>query len=99
MKYNNKNITYLSFLFLLLFFSCKSEKDTEPKASAKTQASAETAAPPMVVNLTEAQFKNAGIKFEAPSEKELPVELHLNGKVFTPTSRKIPIRSPLGAYV
>lgn len=99
MKYNNKNITYLSFLFLLLFFSCKSEKETEPKASAETPASAETAAPPMVVNLTEAQFKNAGIKFEAPSEKELPVELLLNGKVFTPASKKISIHSPLGAYV
>jgi cobalt-zinc-cadmium efflux system membrane fusion protein len=99
MNHNNKNITYLSFLFFVLFFSCKTEKAAEPKQAAETPAIAETQKSSLVVNLTDAQFKNAGIKFETPSEKELPVELRLNGKVFTPASKKISVHSPLGAYV
>ena len=98
MKYNNKNITYLSFLFLLLFFPVNRKKIPNKKLQLKHRH-LQRLRHPMVVNLTKAQFKNAGIKFEAPSEKELPVELHLNGKVLRPPAKKISIHSPLGAYV
>lgn len=93
MRYNNKYAFYLLCLLLVIQFSCKQE------AAQETATPAETAAPSMMVNLTEGQWKNAHIKIEAPTEKELPVDLLLNGKVFTPASKKISIHSPIGAYV
>ncbi len=63
---------------------------------------AETAATPQdcnVVRLTEAQFKNAGVKTGTVGSREISTILRLNGQIDVPPQNMISISIPLGGYL
>lgn len=93
MKYNLIIIKSLLFVFLAFNIACKADMDAEPSTENDKAKSS------MIIELTDAQLKNAAIGLTKLEEKQLPTELTLNGKVFTPASKKNSVHSPIGAYI
>lgn len=89
---------YIIFKVTLLwmgitFVACK-EKVQPAAEVAKSEVVA-----PTEITLTKAQLDNAKLSFVQLQEKMLPVEINLNGKVFTPASEKISVHVPMSGYV
>ncbi|MGV3685758.1 MAG: efflux RND transporter periplasmic adaptor subunit [Daejeonella sp.] len=84
---------YLPFAAALIILgsSCGT-KNTEAKTEA---AASETT----VVQLNEAQFKNAGIKTGAVQSRQISTILKLNGQIDVPPQNMISISIPLGGYL
>ena len=75
----------------LLLASCSSNKAEEKKA--------ETQANENVVNLTDAQLKNAGIQTGKLDQQSISSVLKVNGKIDVPPQNMVSISVPLGGYL
>lgn len=91
LKYICINIAFL--VAITGFMACKQEQ-----APAAEEAKA-SAVVPDEITLTKAQLDNAKLGYTKLEEKMLPIEIKLNGRVFTPASEKISVHLPLAGYV
>ena len=89
-----KNVIYITALFLS-FASCNKEKETETGTEAKT----ETAVSQNVVQMTDAQLKNAGIATGKLENKSISSVLKLSGMVDVEPGNKVSISFPMGGYL
>ncbi len=85
-----KNIIFITVLFLS-FASCKKEKETEKES--------ETAVNETVVQMTDAQLKNAGIVIGKAESKTISSVLKLSGVIDVPPGSIVSISFPLGGYL
>ena len=85
-----KNIIFITVLFLS-FASCKKEKETEKET--------ETAVNESIVQMTDAQLKNAGIVIGKAERKTISSILKLSGVIDVPPGSIVSISFPLGGYL
>lgn len=78
---------------VLTFIACKEKGQPVSQEVKKEMGRAEE------ITLTKAQLDNAKLSFTQLQEKMLPVEINLNGKVFTPASEKISVHVPMSGYI
>ncbi|RFZ94120.1 efflux RND transporter periplasmic adaptor subunit [Mucilaginibacter conchicola] len=76
----------------VLFASCGGEK---PKKEAKEEKQADT----LMVTLTPAQMKNAGIQTGMPSNENVSGVLKLQGSIDVPPQSTVSVSFPLGGYL
>ncbi len=84
--------TIYLFSILLLIASCGSK---EKKAEPLMDSTAETT----IVNLTPAQYQNAGITVGQLQKREISSVLKLNGKIDVPPQNLVSISIPMGGYL
>jgi cobalt-zinc-cadmium efflux system membrane fusion protein len=85
-----KNII-LIFTIVVLLSGCGGKNKTEERVAVAADA--------MVVSLTDAQLKNAGIVTGKLEEKEISSILKVNGKIDVPPQNMVSISFPLGGYL
>lgn len=85
-----KNIIIIMQISLLLF-SCSSKKQNSETSDVNS--------PENVITLTDAQFKNAGIKTGSLTNQNISSVLKLNGKIDVPPQNLVSISVPLGGYL
>jgi cobalt-zinc-cadmium efflux system membrane fusion protein len=89
---------YIIFKMTLLWLGISITACKEKVQPSNEEASPEVVAP-AEIELTGAQLANAKLSFTQLQEKMLPVEINLNGKVFTPASEKISVHVPMSGYI
>jgi cobalt-zinc-cadmium efflux system membrane fusion protein len=82
----------LAALLISLSSACGSKNNKEAEEETNTQDVT-------VVQLTEPQFKNAGIKTGTAESREISTILRLNGQIDVPPQNLISISIPLGGYL
>jgi cobalt-zinc-cadmium efflux system membrane fusion protein len=85
---NNLKIT--CFIFLLILGACNNKKAPEVQTVEKN---------PTEINLTAAQFKNAGIIIGKIEQKQVSSTLKVNGKIDVPPQNMVSISVPMGGYL
>ncbi len=85
-----KNIIFISILFAALT-GCNSKQETENKTEAPANEN--------IVQMTDAQLKNAGIVTGKMENKSISSILKLNGTIDVPPANIVSISFPLGGYV
>ncbi|WP_300674760.1 efflux RND transporter periplasmic adaptor subunit [Soonwooa sp.] len=75
----------------LLFFQCNKKEDAPEKPVVNTDET--------IVNLTDAQLKNAPIGTAILSEQSISTTLKLNGKVDVPPQNLVSVSTPMGGYL
>jgi membrane fusion protein, heavy metal efflux system len=86
-----KLFKYFLFSILLAFFSCSQEQPVQ-------QEEIPTSSPDLV-NLTDAQIKNAGIQVDSVSMETMQHVLLLNGVVDVPPQNTVSISFPMAAFL
>ncbi|TAH17464.1 MAG: efflux RND transporter periplasmic adaptor subunit [Cytophagales bacterium] len=86
--------TYLYIILLCFLASCGAETTTDT-ATEQTNTVAES----NFVNMTDAQFKNAGIQVISPVEKIVSNTLKINGMIEVPPQNLVSISIPIGGFV
>ena len=86
-----KSIIYMSIVAVFLLTACDS-KPTVQKDEQQTKDES-------LVQLTDAQMKNAGVATGTVEQKEISEILHLNGKIDVPPQNMVSISVPLGGYL
>lgn len=85
-----KNIIFITVLFLS-FASCKKEKETEKET--------ETTVNESIVQMTDAQLKNAGIVIGKLENKTISSVLKLSGMIDVEPGNNVSISFPMGGYL
>jgi membrane fusion protein, heavy metal efflux system len=85
-----KNIFIITIL-LVAVSSCKNKIAEQEKSNEVVESNS--------ITLTDAQFKNAGIKTTSLAQKEMAVTLRVNGKIDVPPQNLISVSVPLGGYL
>lgn len=85
---NNLKIT--CFIFLLILGACNNKKAPEVQTVEKN---------PTEINLSAAQFKNAGIIIGKIEQKQVSSTLKVNGKIDVPPQNMVSISVPMGGYL
>src|SRR5690554_3359212 len=75
----------------LLFSACSNKQTSEEQVNTATQEN--------VVNLTDAQYKNAGIEIGKIEMQNVFSVLKLNGKIDVPPQNMVSVSVPLGGYL
>lgn len=75
----------------LLFSACSNKQTSEVQVNTATQEN--------VANLTEAQYKNAGIEIGKTEMQNVFSVLKLNGKIDVPPQNMVSVSVPLGGYL
>ncbi|OKL38526.1 efflux RND transporter periplasmic adaptor subunit [Pontibacter flavimaris] len=86
-----KNILSITLAALLLT-GCSSEKPTESAVAEKPQET-------NLVQLSQAQMKNAGVEVGKPERKTISTVLRVNGVMEAPPQSMISVSVPLGGYL
>jgi len=79
-----------SIIFLLIMGACNNKKAPETQTAETT---------PTEINLTAAQFKNAGITIGKVEQKQVSSTLKVNGKIDVPPQNMVSISVPMGGYL
>ena len=79
-----------SIIFLLIMGACNNKKAPETQTDETT---------PTEINLTAAQFKNAGITIGKVEQKQVSSTLKVNGKIDVPPQNMVSISVPMGGYL
>jgi membrane fusion protein, heavy metal efflux system len=93
LKMNNKiKLSILPILMIFFAGSCKQKEETpvEPTPSLVVES---------VVELTDAQFKNAQLQLSAPEKMEISHIINLNGKVEVMPENTITVSTPMAGFV
>jgi len=85
----NTQLYILALTFLLA--ACGQKKAAEEKAPQETAGN--------LVQLTDAQFKNAGIITAKPEKHHMAEELRVSGKIDVPPQNIVSVSFPLGGYL
>ena len=86
--------SYLNILFLLFVAaSCNNKTETETTAAAKTQDNEN------LVQLTDAQIQNAGIKTGKAAQRNMSQILKVHGYIDVPPQNIISVSIPMGGYL
>jgi cobalt-zinc-cadmium efflux system membrane fusion protein len=93
---HNKNTSIFSFLLIAnaLLFSACGVKNSNEQAANNTTAPIEN-----IVELTEAQYKNANIQLGKLEIKNISTVLKVNGVIDVPPQNLVSVSMPLGGYL
>lgn len=94
-----KSITIRNFLFFsiaLAIASCGSKPDAEEKGEAVEEHHEEES---NTVELTENQFKNAGVELSTIERKQISGTIKVNGVLDVPPQQLVSISAPLGGFL
>lgn len=87
----------LIILISASIYACNGNKDAEVKT--ETEVKSEASSTETMVQLTDAQMKNAGIVIGKPELKNISSVLKVNGTIDVPPQNIVSISVPLGGYL
>lgn len=98
LKINSFKFSSLVFVLLVLavaMTSCRKDSGTEENAATEEHHDEES----NTVELTEAQFKNAGVELSTLSNRQISGTIQVNGVLDVPPQQLVSISAPMGGFL